>query len=61
MSAASIMIYLPDDGELRRYLGLFEGVGFRETDWCELTAEGSSVRITYGPCQPLPAGEEAMP
>lgn len=51
MTAAMISIYLPDDQKLNNYLMLFEREGFKETDWCELTLEGSDVVITYGPCE----------
>jgi hypothetical protein len=49
---ASIMIFVPDDCELGDYLDVFKAMGFRETDWCELTKVGSDAVICYGPCEP---------
>ena len=53
-NAVSITVYLPDDSELPCILALLERYGFKETDWCEMTMEGSEAHVSYGPRESLP-------
>lgn len=58
MSAAEIFVYIDDDAQLQKYLDLFRGIGFVETDWTILTKEGSKDVVSYGPCESMSEKED---